>query len=235
MNAPTARILARRLETFAEQRAAAGLYRSVFGYADEAFGVSPRLLRGLLDNGGTALGAFEVTEDEERIVGFCYGFTAIGEDGPYHYSQATVVAPDAQRRGIGRMLKEAQAEEARMLGARSMRWTFDPALARNASFNLNGLGAHGLAFRSTFYGEPGTDRMLVDWPLDPGHAERNRARAAELALLVDDPSAISEQGLHLVALPTGAPELEGAFTAGRSALACVKNACDTSVYVFGRA
>lgn len=223
----------RRLESFADQRAASELYRSVFGYGDASFGVSPRLLRGLLDNGGTALGAFDPLTGV--LVGFCYGYSAFDADGLYHYSQATVVAADAQGRGIGRTLKNAQAADAREGGARSMRWTFDPALARNAAFNLNGLGARGVQFLPEFYGEPDTDRILADWPLDPAQVDRNRRAAAEFASFIDDAAALAERGLRLVALPASAHELDAAFSDGSVALACARTACDTAVYVFGRA
>jgi predicted GNAT superfamily acetyltransferase len=227
-----ARFEVRRLESFAEQRAAAELYRSVFGYSDEAFAVSPRLLRGLLDNGGTALGAFD---DEGSIVGFCYGFTALDAGEVYHYSQATVVAADAQGRGVGRELKFAQAAEAREVGARTMRWTFDPALARNARFNFNSLGASGLAFLPHFYDEPDTDRMLVHWPLDPTIAAANRERATELSARVAKGAEPSAHGLRVVGIPAPSDELASAFADGLRALACARTDCDTAVYVFGRA
>jgi predicted GNAT superfamily acetyltransferase len=221
----------RRLESFAEQRAAAELYRSVFDYSDEAFAVSPRLLRGLLDNGGTALGAFD---DAGGIVGFCYGFTALDAGEVYHYSQATVVAAHAQGRGVGRGLKYAQAAEARAVGARTMRWTFDPSLARNARFNFNSLGASGLAFLPRFYGEPDTDRMLVEWPLDPAPAEANRLRAAELSAVATNGSEPAAHGLRVVRIPASGEELEAAFGDGLRALACARIDCDTAVYIFGR-
>jgi predicted GNAT superfamily acetyltransferase len=227
-----ARFEVRRLESFAEQRAAAELYRSVFGYSDEAFAVSPRLLRGLLDNGGTALGAFD---DEGGIVGFCYGFTALDAGEVYHYSQATVVAAHAQGRGVGRRLKYAQAAEAREVGARTMRWTFDPALARNARFNFNSLGASGLAFLPHFYGEPDTDRMLVQWPLDPAIAAANRERATGLSALAASGLEPSAHGLRVVGIPAPGDELASAFSDGLRALACARTDCDTAVYVFGRA
>ncbi|QAY73504.1 GNAT family N-acetyltransferase [Agromyces protaetiae] len=152
------------LDTLARQRAAAVLYREVFAYADTDHSVNPKLLQGLVDNGGTALGVFTA---DGRALGFCYGFSAIDASGLYHYSQATVIAASEQGRGLGRALKHAQADAARALGARSMRWTYDPALTRNAHFNLDVLGGVGIRFRHDYYGEPGTDRVVVDWPLDP--------------------------------------------------------------------
>jgi predicted GNAT superfamily acetyltransferase len=222
----------RRLEAFEEQRAAAELYRSVFGYSDRAFAVSPRLMRGLLDNGGTALGAFD---DSGEIVGFCYGFTAIEDGRLFHYSQATVVAPHAQGAGLGRLLKHAQAAEAREVGVGAMRWTFDPRSIRNAGFNLNALGARGIRFLSRYYGEPGTDRILVEWPLDLDSSAANRSASAELADLVNEPAALASRGLRLCSASADPTEVAGLFAQGLIALACVRTGCDTAVYVFGRA
>ena len=50
-----------------------------------------------------------------------------------------------------------------------MRWAFDPAIARNAHFNLDVLAARGRWFHPDFYG-PSSDRMVVEWDLDPATA-----------------------------------------------------------------
>lgn len=172
------------LETPRQQHLAAELYRSVFGYADAAAGVSPKLLRGLLENGGSALGAFDTGG---RLLGFCYGFCAVDSAGGalYHYSQATAIAADAQGHGIGRLLKRAQANVAARTGAATMRWSYDPYLARNAHFNLNALGARGRWFVPDFYREPDSDRIVVEWELDEPH-EKARSVDADrrLRLLV---------------------------------------------------
>lgn len=152
----------RVLETFESRADAAQLYRTVFDYGREDFSVSPHLLRSLIDNGGSALGAFDETG---RIVGFCYGFGAGDGDRRYHYSQATVIALDVQARGLGRRLKRAQADVARASGASAMRWSYDPYLARNAHFNLSSLGARGIRFFTDYYDQPDTDRLIVEWDL----------------------------------------------------------------------
>lgn len=141
------------------------LYRSVFGYSSPAHSISPRLLRGLLANGGSAHGAINAAGD---LIGFCYGYTGLDRGAVYHYSQATAIAPAAQGKGLGRRLKLAQATVARATGATTMRWAFDPALARNAHFNLTTLAARGRWFYPDFYGEPESDRMIVEWHLDGG-------------------------------------------------------------------
>ncbi|MEV6348235.1 GNAT family N-acetyltransferase [Actinoplanes sp. NPDC051851] len=158
----------RDLEGPAEWNGAVRLYREVFGYRDPTWGINPRLLAALRDNAGTAIGAFRGGE----LIGFCYGFTAVDAGGIYHYSQAAAVAPAAQGSGVGRLLKHAQAERARATGARSLRWVFDPYALRNAHFNLTTLGAHGLRFLPDYYGEPGTDRVLISWDLAGGAPHR---------------------------------------------------------------
>ncbi len=157
------------LHTAEQRRQAAALYRSVFGYDDPSYGINPRLLAGLIANGGSAVGAVDAAD---RLVAFAYGF--LGTDGTrtYHYSQSAVVAAGLQGQGLGRRLKLAQRDVALGWGSTAMRWAYDPLLARNAHFNLDVLGARGIAFEPDFYGEPGTDRMLVHWDLDrePGPA-----------------------------------------------------------------
>ncbi|AEV83225.1 hypothetical protein ACWT_2205 [Actinoplanes sp. SE50] len=156
-------VVVRQLDGIAEWTAAGLLYRSVFGYTAPEWGLNPRLLAALRENGGTVIGALG---ENGELVGFCYGFTGLQDGEIYHYSQAAVVAPAAQGTGIGRLLKHAQAAAARLTGARTMRWTFDPYALRNAHFNFAVLRATGLRFLPDFYGEPGTDRVLVSWNLD---------------------------------------------------------------------
>jgi predicted GNAT superfamily acetyltransferase len=158
----TDRILVRDLIGLAEWSAASALYRSVFGYDQPEFGISPRLLAALRENAGTVLGAFDGAGE---LVGFCFGFSAVEGGELYHYSQAAVVAPGLQGAGVGRRLKHAQAEAARVTGARTMRWTFDPYALRNAHFNFAVLGATAIRFLPDYYDDGDSDRLLVSWDL----------------------------------------------------------------------
>lgn len=164
---PDAEIRIVTLHTAGQRQQAAELYRSVFGYDHPSYGINPRLLAGLITNGGSAVGALD---HEDRLAGFAYGF--LGTDGTetYHYSQAAVVAAGHQSRGLGRRLKIAQREVALATGISSMRWAYDPILTRNAHFNLDVLGARGVAFHPELYGEPGSDRIMINWDLtaEPG-------------------------------------------------------------------
>jgi predicted GNAT superfamily acetyltransferase len=150
------------LDSLPLQRQAAELYRSVFAYSDPLYAVSPRLLSSLLINGGSAIG---LREPGGRLVAFSYGYPGIADGTVFHFSQATVVLPELQGQGIGRLMKHAQADIARAAGAESMRWLFDPISVRNAHFNLESLEARGRAYYPAFYHEPATERMLVEWAL----------------------------------------------------------------------
>lgn len=243
----------RALITTDELERAALLYREVFGYTDPSHGVNPRLLAALGANGGSVVGT--LTPDG-TLVGFAYGFAAVdGAGRSYHYSQAAVVSASVQGLGIGRQLKAAQAQVARSSGAATMRWCFDPLLARNAYFNLDVLGARGRWFQPDFYG-PGTDRLVVEWDLLAGAgagAGQGAAPAAEqpvagewgvpvpvgpdgaVALLVpsrfadlatDDPAA-AQRLRH--ALHERIPAL---LAAGLAAVSCRRLDDRTSAYLF---
>jgi len=160
----TEALTVRQLEGPAEFELAQALYRSVFDYDDPGAGLNPRLLAALRHHGGSVVGVFDPA-DPADLLGFAYGFPAVGAEGEhYHYSQAAVVATQHQGLGIGRLLKLGQAAVARDRGATHMRWSYDPLLARNAHFNLDVLGARGRWFVADLYG-PGTDRVIVEWDL----------------------------------------------------------------------
>lgn len=165
------RLLGRELQGYDEFRAAAALYVTVFQYEAPEFALNPNLLSALSQNGGSAVGVFTA---EDELVGFAYGFAGRDRDGTeFHYSQAATVDPRFQGRGVGRTLKLLQALVAKQWGHRTMRWTFDPALARNAHFNFDSLGAVGIDYLPDYYAREGTDRILVEWQL--GEAQQLQA------------------------------------------------------------
>lgn len=144
-------------------REAAALYTRVFRYELAEYSLNPNLLSALAKNGGSAVGV----HDGDRLVGFAYGFAGRDRSGnEFHYSQAAVVDPDYQGRGVGRLLKICQRSVALDWSQRRMRWTFDPLLARNAHFNFATLCAEGTGYAVDYYDRPGTDRIVVDWALD---------------------------------------------------------------------
>jgi predicted GNAT superfamily acetyltransferase len=120
--------------------------------------------------GGQVLGAF----DGERMVGFAMAMVGLRDGKAYLHSHMTGVAESYRNRGVGRMLKLYQREEALGRGIRRIEWTFDPLETRNGHFNFNRLGAFARKLIVNFYGVTTsplhrglpTDRLLVEWELD---------------------------------------------------------------------
>jgi len=135
--------------------------------------------------GGHVLGAFE----GELMVGFTMAVAALRERQAYLHSHMTGVIASHRNRGVGRLLKLQQREEALGRGLRRIEWTFDPLETRNAHFNFNRLGAIARKFIVNFYGVTTsplhrglpTDRLLVEWELD------SRRVVAAIQELVRDP------------------------------------------------
>lgn len=156
-------LFGRELSTYEDFRAANELYVRVFGYEDPSFALNPNLMFALKDNGGSAVGVYT---RNEKLVGFAYGFAGRDEHGrDFHYSQSAVVDPAYQGSGIGRELKQLQRAVAERWGHTTMRWTFDPILARNGHFNFGTLGATGTGFLHDYYGRSETDRLIVEWAI----------------------------------------------------------------------
>jgi predicted GNAT superfamily acetyltransferase len=165
-------------------REASELYGRVFDYAARDQSLNAKLLSAMVANGGSAVAA---TAHSGELVGFAYGFPGIDTTGatgasrPYLYSQATFIDAAHQGLGLGRRLKMEQRELAAAAGLSSMRWAFDPVLARNAHFNLDVLGARGIRFAPRYYDEPGSDRLLVDWQFEAAPAGAPDAAVPTLA------------------------------------------------------
>ena len=119
--------------------------------------------------GGQTLGAF----DGGRMAGFLLAIPGIKKDTgtPYLHSHMLGVLSDYRDRGVGRMLKSAQREDALARGIRLIEWTFDPFEAKNAYFNLERLGAIVQHYVPNMYGirtspldgDLPTDRCIAEW------------------------------------------------------------------------
>jgi predicted GNAT superfamily acetyltransferase len=125
--------------------------------------------------GGQVLGAFDGT----RLAGYTLALAGIREGTvPYLHSHMTGVHADYRNRGVGRMLKLFQREEALSRDIRLICWTFDPLEFRNAYFNLNRLGALSRKYLPNLYGVTSsplhrglsTDRLLAEWHLNSPRA-----------------------------------------------------------------
>lgn len=108
----------------------------------------------------------------EQPVGFLFSFPALYRGEWVLWSHETAVLPDYLHQGIGTQLKLAQREAAKELGYKTIAWTYDPLVSRNAHFNLNKLGARIAEYKVNAYGaDEGdlvnrgieTDRFIAVW------------------------------------------------------------------------
>jgi len=99
------------------------------------------------------------------------------------HSHILGVTADIPMRGLGFALKQHQRAWCLARGVKTMEWTFDPLVRRNAYFNLNKLGAEADEYLVNFYGAMSdginageeSDRILVTWRLDSARAQNAAA------------------------------------------------------------
>jgi predicted GNAT superfamily acetyltransferase len=121
------------------------------------------VLHSLVHAGGAVHAAFA----GDRLAG-----AAVAVFGPPAEADAYSLVAAADR-GVGYPVKQAQRAWALERGARTLRWTFDPLVGRNARFNLVKLGATGTEYLVDFYGPMAdgvndgdeSDRLTVTWDL----------------------------------------------------------------------
>jgi predicted GNAT superfamily acetyltransferase len=162
-------IFVRKCEGVEEFQRCVALQREIWGEAD--LEVEPATMFVVAsETGGQVLGAF----DGERMVGYTLAVVGVRAGVPYLHSHMTGVIAEYRDRGVGRMLKVFQREEALGRGIRLIAWTFDPLELKNAHFNLNRLGAICREYRANLYGVTTsplhrgvpTDRLVAEWHLD---------------------------------------------------------------------
>lgn len=177
-------IRVRKCEKIEEFQCCVELQRQIWGEADlevepvTAFVVAAH-------TGGQVLGAF----DSGRMIGYTLAVVGVRDGVPYLHSHMTGVVSGYRDKGVGRMLKLFQRDEALGRGIRLVQWTFDPLELRNAHFNLNRLGAICREYLPNLYGVTtsplhrglATDRLLVEWRLDSARV------VAAIQSLVKDP------------------------------------------------
>lgn len=115
------------------------------------------------------------SDEDEQLIGCAVGFFAAPDQRSLH-SHIAGVDPRFAGSGIGAALKTHQRSWCLAQGVTVITWTFDPAIARNAFFNLAKLGVAPVSYLEDFYGtlDDGlnagspSDRLLVRWDLaDP--------------------------------------------------------------------
>ncbi|MBI3164197.1 MAG: GNAT family N-acetyltransferase [Anaerolineales bacterium] len=173
----------RLLDTPEDLRLVEELQRAVWPGSETDI-VPMHMMITVVHNGGLALGAFE----EERIIGFVYGFPGLEEtpDGPRlkHCSHQMGIHPDYRDSGIGFTLKRAQWQMVRHQGLDHITWTYDPLLSRNARLNISKLGAVCTTYRRSEYGEMRdglnaglpSDRFQVDWWINSRRVEKRLSK-----------------------------------------------------------
>jgi predicted GNAT superfamily acetyltransferase len=162
-------IIVRKCGSLDEFHRCVELQREIWGEAD--LEVEPATMFVVAAHtGGQVLGAF----DGDRLVGYTLAVVGLRDRAPYLHSHMTGVRSEYRDRGLGRMLKLFQRDEALGRGIRLIQWTFDPLELRNAHFNLNRLGAVCREYQPNLYGlttsplhrDLATDRLLAEWHLD---------------------------------------------------------------------
>lgn len=162
-------IVVRACKGLEEFRACVVLEREIWREADLEI-VPDTIFVVAAHTGGQILGAF----DGERLIGFTLSMPGLRTGAPYLHSHMTGVIAEYRDRGVGRMLKLLQRDEALSRGIRLIEWTFDPLEMRNAHFNLNRLGAISRRYQPNLYGITSsplhrglaTDRLVAEWYLD---------------------------------------------------------------------
>lgn len=159
-------ITIRPLREVGEMSVCVDLQRRVWSYT-EIDTVPDQIFIVARESGGQVLGAFH----EDKAIGFALAFAGV-HDGRIHlHSHMVAVLPEYQDRGVGRMLKLAQRDDAISRGILLIEWTFDPLQLKNAYFNLMRLGAIVRRYIPNFYGRTSsplhgglpTDRLVAEW------------------------------------------------------------------------
>ncbi|GIH15298.1 GNAT family N-acetyltransferase [Rugosimonospora africana] len=178
------------LTEFGDLQAVCRLYNEIWPSDPNDPPINTELLRALTKAGNYLGGAYH----GDTLVGACVGFFGPPADQAMHSHIAGVDA-GAAARGVGYALKLHQRAWALARGVRTIRWTFDPLVRRNAYFNLVKLAATATEYLPNFYGgtldsTDGTDesdRLLVHWDLA---ADRVAAACAGTSWHVDARAAL---------------------------------------------
>lgn len=166
--AARAGVTVQRLDTLAAVREAAALFVRVWRTEVSTPPLAAEVMRAVEHAGGYVMGAFA----GQQMVGASSGFLGLDAQGsPVLHSHISGVLD--QGRGVGVALKLHQKAWALRHGIRTITWTFDPLVRRNAWFNLVKLGAVGVEYLPDFYGPmkdalnggESSDRLFTRWDL----------------------------------------------------------------------
>jgi predicted GNAT superfamily acetyltransferase len=195
----TGQITIRHCNGYSDCRACMDVQVAVWNYQAEDV-VPHHVLLVAAKTGGQVLGAF----DNQEMVGFALAFPAIRGYRFYLHSHMVAVLPQYQSRGIGRLLKIQQREDALARDIGLIEWTFDPLELRNAYFNVARLGAIIRSYIADMYGSSSsplharlpTDRLIAEWQLGSPRVraciEGARAHPTKSAVSIAVPNKIAE-------------------------------------------
>ncbi|WP_250444959.1 hypothetical protein [Actinotalea sp. C106] len=158
-------IAVRPLDSAAEVGRAVQVLRGIWGTPDA---LAAPAMRALEHAGSYVMGVYSTADGE--LIGASAAFFAEPDARRLH-SHVTGVRAGRRGAGVGTALKLDQRAWALERGLRSISWTFDPLVARNAHLNLARLGARVTDYLADFYGSMGdeinrgdaTDRLHVEW------------------------------------------------------------------------
>jgi predicted GNAT superfamily acetyltransferase len=182
-----------------ELQEAVRLQKEIWGFAEIEL-LPVRLFVVATKVGGQVFGAF----DGAQMIAFLLAIPGIKQGGgSYLHSHMMGVLPEYRNKGVGRLLKLRQREEAIERGVQVVEWTFDPLELKNAFFNIERLGAivrryvlnqYGTT-TSRLHGGLPTDRCVAEWHVSTHRVEQILAgeRPQEIVeARIDVPQAIAD-------------------------------------------
>jgi predicted GNAT superfamily acetyltransferase len=170
------------LGELAELRELADLFATVWGRPG-APPIGSDVLMALSHSGNYVSGA----RLRGALVGGLVGwFGGVPPHDLHLHSHILGVVPGSEARGVGFELKQHQRHWCLEREVKTIEWTTDPLIRRNAHFNLTKLGARVSRYLVNVYGEmtdglnagEESDRLVISWPL-----ESDSARAASAGRL----------------------------------------------------
>jgi predicted GNAT superfamily acetyltransferase len=160
-------------------------------------------------NGGLVLGAY----DGEKLIGFQYSFPGFNGTSVYLCSHILATDVEYRNKGIGKILKLAQREEALKLGYTLITWTYDPLESINGYLNIAKLGGVCSTYIANCYGEMDdllnsgipSDRFLVEWNIE--HENNDDTNRRDLNLDSALPNSLIQWVVNEEGLPTPSSSL----------------------------
>jgi predicted GNAT superfamily acetyltransferase len=138
--------------------------------------INSDVLKALSHSGNYVCGAF----DGHRLIGGLVGwFGGVPPHELHLHSHILGVVAGSEAHGLGFEMKQHQRRWCLERGVKSIEWTTDPLVRRNAYFNLTKLGADAHKYLVNIYGEmtdginagEESDRLLISWRLDTEFAK----------------------------------------------------------------